>query len=399
MGSEIRERCDALIERVTALTPLIVDAREQIERERRVTEPIIDALREADVFRLVVPERWGGLGLDFESYARVVEAVGRVDGSTAWVVMINAGTGLYGGYLPDEGAQAVWGDTADSIVALIVTGLGTATPVEGGYLVTGRWPFASSIHHTDWAGIACQVREGDGFRPGQFGAPEVRMFFVPTPELELLDTWHASGLRGSDSGDIVAHELFVPEARSHPHWQGRADAEHGAFRVPFPTWGQPAIATVALGLARCAIDTVTEQVGGGQPAETKGLPRERVLVQTNIARAEALLGAARSFFFEATGAAWATAMATGALPPALEARKRLSAVHLSDTAVQVIELMYKTGGTRHVYTSSLLGRVLRDALVMEQHRALQPLQYETAGRELLGVPALPPASERRTGAP
>jgi alkylation response protein AidB-like acyl-CoA dehydrogenase len=160
-------------------------------------------------------------------------------------------------------------------------------------------------------GGGCIIQDSDGVRLGTNGRPEVWMMFFPATEVDILDTWHSGGLRGSDSADFEVREVFVPAHRCHPFASGRHDAADPVFRVPFSIWGVAPLAAVALGVARAAIDALTELAGKKVPAHRTNLLRERVLVQIQVAQAEALLQAARLFLYDAVRALWATVNATG----------------------------------------------------------------------------------------
>ena len=385
MTIETTEQAD-LLATAAALAPQIAAARDAIEQQRRVPPALVDALREAGLFRLCIPARLGGPGTCFETFLRVVEAVATVDGSVGWVVMIGGSTGVLAGYLPDAGAAEVFGDPR-AITAAALMPKGHAVPVDGGYHVTGRWPFASGLHHCRWVAGECVIDRADEDPGASDGSPQHRTVVLSIDEVEVLDTWFSGGLRGSDSTDFAVHDVFVPTHRTCA--SGRPDAADAVSRVSFGTWGVPSVAVVGLGIARAALDALIDLAASKVPARRSGVLREHVLVQVHVAEAEAMLGAARSFFYDAVHTLWETLTTTGTVVPAQDLQLKLASSYAIDCALQVVDRMHRAGGSTAVYSGSLLDRCLRDIHVVSQHAGLGVQHYEAAGRAFLGLPAGP----------
>jgi alkylation response protein AidB-like acyl-CoA dehydrogenase len=265
---------------------------------------------------------------------------------------------------------------------------GRAIPVEGGYRVSGRWPFASGIRHCAWVAGGCLIEEGGGLRAGPDGAPEQRTLFFPITEVEVLDTWHSGGLRGSDSADFAVRDAFVPTHRTCGN--GRPDAADPVSRVPFGAWGTASVASVTLGIARAAMDALAA-LGAKVPLRGSTPLREQVLVQVNLGQAEAMLEAARLLFYEAARSAWEDAVASGAISPERDLRLKLASAHAAETAVAVVDRMHRAGGTSAVYSGSVLDACLRDVHVAGQHAGLGTQHYEAAGRARFTPDPPPPA--------
>jgi alkylation response protein AidB-like acyl-CoA dehydrogenase len=259
-------------------------------------------------------------------------------------------------------------------------------PVDGGYRVTGRWPFASGSPDSAWLAGNCLVLDGDLPRPGPAGAPEVLYLFFPAADCEILDTWYTGGLRGTGSHDFAVTDAFVPAHRAMSIRETRSTLTGPLYRGAVATWQPQVVAAVALGIARAAIEALKELAAAKIPTFQTDLLREHPHVRMEVARAEALVRSARSFFYESVGDAWATASAGQDPPEAQLMTMRLAIIHAAESALRAVELMYQAAGSTSVYTSSPLDRCLRDVQVACRHTAVGPRWLEAAGRFFLDVP-------------
>ena len=200
----------AILEAVRALEPSIRARADEIEEQRQLPSDLVEEMRAAGLFELLVP----GNSVDPVTAARVVEEASAADGSAGWCVMIAAQNNALGGFMPDAEVRAVWGDRR--IVAGVARPIGRAvatTDPEDGYVVSGRWPFASGSSHADFFCAECMVYDGDEPRLDAEGNGVSRMLYVPRSEVTLHDTWHTTGLRGTASNDFSVEGAFVPAAR------------------------------------------------------------------------------------------------------------------------------------------------------------------------------------------
>ncbi|MCL6645784.1 MAG: substrate-binding domain-containing protein [Dehalococcoidia bacterium] len=275
------------------------------EVERRLPPELADALIDAGMFRVWTPRSLGGLELDPIASFRLFEELSRIDGSAGWVVG-NAGLGPYiSQMLPDAGAAEVLADPR-TVIAGVYNPPGAAIPVEGGYRVTGRWPFGSACHFANWLNAPCLIMDGDAPRLGPDGNPLLLSVLFRREEAEILDTWHTMGMRGTGSADFAAKDVFVPERRSFV--LGPFDHPGSAFTGPlyrFGMWLDPArIAITGLGIARAALDAFMELANMKTPTLMQTALADRSSVQDGVARARALIDAARSYVYTVVGDAW-----------------------------------------------------------------------------------------------
>ena len=369
------------------LVPQIRAAADHIERNRRLPQPLVQAMAEAGLFRMLVPAKFGGGEVDPITALRVIEEVARADGSAGWIVMNGAGAGLFTSYLDDEGIYEIHGQ--DPLVILAGSGepRGQAVVTEGGYRVTGRWPRASGIDLCTWAWGNCTILEDDQPRRLPNGLPDLRTLYFPTGDIQIIDTWYASGLRGTCSNDFVVTDLFVPARRSMTTVLYNPPPSQPGLLYAFPPLSMSAlvVGACALGLARGAIDALIDLAGRKVPAGSRRLLAERTLAQMSVAQAEGAVRTGRAFLFETVRDLWDTLLAGREIILEQRASLRLAATQATINAAQAIDLMYNAGGASSVYDTSPLQRCFRDIHAVTQQILVTPPTYELIGQAFLGV--------------
>jgi alkylation response protein AidB-like acyl-CoA dehydrogenase len=335
---------------------------------------------------MLIPQSLGGLELDLLTILQIFEEMAKVDGSVGWCTMIGATGGLVSAYLPENIARTIYNSNPDVITGGALAPTGKAVAVEGGYRVSGRWQFNSGCQHCSWLMGTCLILDGDTLRKGKNGETVSTMMIFPATDAEVIDTWTVSGLRGSGSHDIVVNDLFVPEGY---HASLASDRPlHDGPLYQFPIFGLLAVsvASVALGMARGAINTLREMAPKKRLTTTRKRLAEREVVQMQVAQAEGLLRSGRAFLFDTVQQVWNDVSAHVA--PSLEQRAllRLAATQAATQAAQAIDLMYHAAGTSSIWAHNPLQRHFRDVHVVTQHAILSTPIYEMAGRVFLGQP-------------
>jgi alkylation response protein AidB-like acyl-CoA dehydrogenase len=355
------------------------------EADRRVPAELIDEMRAAGVFSMLVPRALGGTETEPLAFLDAIETLSAGDGSAGWCAMIGASTNATAGYLPEEGAREVF-RRPGTIVGGTFNPQGRAEPVDGGFRVRGRWPYGSGVEHSDWMAAACLVVGPDGQpRLVDGDRPDARLAVFATSDVEVHDTWRTTGLRGTGSHDFSVDGVFVPESHTTT-FDFSAWPEGPLWRMPLFTLLFPPMGAVPLGIARAAIDEVVALAPAKTPYRSARVMAERDMVQVAVARAEALTRSARAFLHEAVGELWDGARAGD--PATLEQRAmaRLAAVHAARSAIEAVTLCFEAAGGSAVYASSGLQRHLRDVHTAGQHVVLATSGFETVGRVLLGLP-------------
>ncbi|GHH77205.1 hydroxylase [Streptomyces sulfonofaciens] len=352
------------------------------EEQRSLPDELVTALIDGGLCRTGVPKALGGPEIPPAQVLRSAEAVARGDASAGWCVAIAATTSLLSAYLPAKGAAEVFGDPR-SVGAGVWAPRGKARLVDGGVRVSGRWAFCSGVTHADWLLAGCVLAD-----PGaaQDAAPLLRVVAIPTSELEVLDTWHTGGLRGTGSHDAVADDVFVPAHRMASVVDGPPADATALHRFPLFGFFALSVAAAALGNARGAIDDLVELAGVRRPSGSSRTLAERGSTQSAVARAEAALRAARLLYFRSVADAWDAAQDGAPVADDLRVGLRLAATHAAEVAAEVASRMYELGGGAAIYADSPLQRRFRDAHTVTAHLQVNPTTWEVTGRHLLGLP-------------
>jgi alkylation response protein AidB-like acyl-CoA dehydrogenase len=284
---------------------------------------------------------------------------------------------------PKDAAREIYGGDPHVRTAGAFRPSGNAVVVDGGYRVRGRWPLGSGCQHSAWIVGGCRILDADRPRLGADGAPDMRILFFPAAECEILDTWHSIGLRGTGSHDYTVTDVFVPAARSLSFRE--PPVERGPLYA-FPTIALfgAVLAAVPLGIARHAIDILTELAETKTTTRSPQPLREDATMQASLGRAEALLRSGRAFLYDALGEAWGILSAGDTLSPAQRATLWLASTHAANTAKEAAELMFSAGGSASPYTTSGLERCVRDIHAAAQHHVMAPGNYQMAGQAFLG---------------
>ncbi len=370
-------------ENAKALRPFLSSKSEEIDTARRLPPDVVAKMKDAGLFRMIMPKIWGGPELTSMEQVELIEEISQGDASAGWCLMIGADSGLYSGFMDDTAARALY-PRLDMVQAGWVYPVGQAHETSDGYSVKkAQWAFCSGSTHTDRIAGGCIVFKDGAPKLNDQGLPEWRIMVAPVEDWEIKDTWHTTGLRGTASNDytIKGEELFVPREHSfhfrEPHRDG-------------PLWQAPdallrKMSGIPLGVARAAIDHATNilkdkvEMPGGTPYKT--IPR----VQTAVAESEMILGAARSFVFSSLESQWTKLERGDPLTEKDRADVWLSRLNAFQSARAVVQKLYDTVGGSAVYAQKgPFDRAMRDTMTMCQHIAGQHKGAETCGALLLG---------------
>ncbi|QRN99186.1 acyl-CoA dehydrogenase family protein [Archangium violaceum] len=367
------------------LAPRISARSEEIESARRLPADLAHELARAGLFRMVVPETYGGFELHPALVIEAVETLARADGSTGWCVMIGALTAMCSAWLPEPSARTIFSNP-EVITGGVAAPIGRAELVEGGYRVTGRWGWASGSQNCHWLTGGAVVTK-NGAPVMREGMPEIRQLFFPMKDATLHDTWHASGLCGTGSGDMEVKDLFVPAEMSTSLVSERPRVDRSLYA--FPAFGLLGVGlpAVALGIARRAIDELTALAPQKKIMPLGRFPvASRPAVQEAVAEAVATLRSARAFLLETVHTTFEAATRRE-VSLRHRAELRLAYTHATRSSARVVDRMYEVAGGAAVFRASPLQRCLRDVHVATQHAMVAQPTLELIGSVLLGVDA------------
>jgi alkylation response protein AidB-like acyl-CoA dehydrogenase len=352
------------------------------ERERRLPAEAAKALSEAGFFRLCRPRRLGGLEADPPAVLASVEELARHDGSAAWCALNSGIAGALHSFLPHHGALETGGE--DAVVNGVIAPSGRALERDGGYVINGKWSFASNCHQCTWLVPASIVFHGDEMSMTPDG-PEIVMTFLETGEWQIIDTWHSVGLRGTGSHDIEVVDAYVPAHRTIRLPFSAPVTDGALFRFPLVGLFSIGFAACALGIARAAIDDVVDLASSKTPFGAAAPLASRTTTQLAVCEAIAHVRGARAFLYEETARLWHQVQSDAFVSAEQRAALRLATTHATAASAKAVDLMYTAAGGTAVFTSSPLQRRLRDVHAITQHFFVAPPTYETIGKVVLGV--------------
>ena len=378
---------DALLARAASLKPLLEANAERTDALRRLPDENVEALRREGLCRLMVPKRFGGYQTSVRTYIEVIAEIGRGCGSTAWVASLINVCAWLASLFPEEAQRDVWGPDPDAWAAGSLAPNGEAVPVEGGWRVTGRWPWASGSLHAQWAACGIHMKDARG-EVVNFG-----LSLLPMGDVHIEDTWFMAGMKGTGSNTIVAKDVFVPEHRFLPYPQAFAGkyrteyTDETVYRVAFVPITVLILAGSQLGVARAALDHVIAK------APTRGITHTTFQTQRDSAGFQMLVAEAAmkidTAFLHALRAAddLDTAAAEGRqLDVTARARVRMDTALVAKWCREAVELLVQAHGTSSLADSNRLQRLWRDVHVASHHAITEwQVNLEIYGKALLGV--------------
>ena len=377
-----------LVERARALAPVITRDADEIERTRRLTEPVVSALIENGLYRALLPQSLGGAEAPPEVFMQVLEEIAKADASTAWCLGQCAVCAMTAAYLDKDAANEIF-NTAPGILAWGAIA-NEVHVVPGGYRITARWDFASGSRQASWLGAHVQVVEVDGTRrlmPG--GAPEIRTILFPVTSATMYDVWDVIGLSGTGTDSYSVDNLFIPEKFAALRDNFSALREKGPlYGITTYTMFGLGFGAIALGVARATLDAATELARGKASVGLKAM-RENSAVQGLIGRTEGNLRAARAYLYGSAAEAWRDLTLTGKLSEDHRAALRLASTWTIHQAAAVVDAAYHMAGATAVFRANPFERRFRDMHAIAQQIQARDTHYEDVGRMILTASAIP----------
>jgi alkylation response protein AidB-like acyl-CoA dehydrogenase len=369
------------------LEPLVAQLRGRLDGERRLPVELMQAIGDAGLFGMWLPRALDGPERPPLVFMEVIEELSRQDGSVGWCTAIAAGHGRFAGALPWHSASEIFG-SGSTVLAGTLNPVGKAIAVRGGYRVTGRWGYGSVIDHAQWVYGNCVTHDADGSRRSHEEAPELRLCLFPRAAVDVTDTWHVSGLRGTGSHDFAVTDLFVPEDNTIPlrDFTPVPTQPGRIYTVPMPLIFSSILAVILLGIARSAIEALVALAANKKPMGSSTVLRERALIQGDLARAEALVRAGRALLFSEVEAMWQDALAGRSATLRRRGLVRLAACEAGHYAIQAVDLVHAAGGGASIREDNRIERCWRDAHAAAQHFSVSEHDnLEPVGRVLFGL--------------
>lgn len=351
---------------------------EEFGRQHYVSDDIVKRFKEIGIYRAFVPKAFGGDEKSPLDFLLAIEAISEADGSAGWVASFGVCESYLGG-LPMTVLEEIWA-CPDDIFAGAMFPVQATTLVDGGYLLNGRWKWAS--------GCMSAQRVGVGIMPDTKNAlPSMAVIDAHQAEIDL-ESWNVHGMSGSGSFDLLVKDVIVPAEHCFVRG-GKLNPDGPFFRYPTITIATQVLAVTALGVARAAINTVLDSAK--ERSSATGAPNigDRSYVQIEMAKAEARIRSARLFFYESIESAWHILEGGDNLDRHSVSMMRLSSTHLSRECAAATRSAYQVSGMEAAYYENHLSRCFRDAHMPTQHAFMGEITYQNAGAIMFGKDPLP----------
>jgi alkylation response protein AidB-like acyl-CoA dehydrogenase len=372
-------RADAPIGRAAAMVPTLRERASLAEAERRIPQETVDEIVASGLLRLAHPDRFGGCGLDFDALFEIEAQLGRGCGSTAWCYAVWASHNWWLGLFPEQ-AQAEYFSDRDVLSSSSLIPAGRATPIDGGYRLSGRWDFASGCDVARWVTVGALVDGG------------MHWFLVPRPDYRIIDTWFVSGLRGTGSKDVLIEDVFVPDHRvldQRVADVGKTEAwaqhQRPGYRAPLFSLLPWTLTAPQIGMAQGAVEEFAEQLqrrtipGGGSAAQS-------VAAQLRLAEAAAEVDAARALMRQDYREVLDGAARGDEVSLADRARYRRDQTFAAQLCVRAVQRLFDGAGGHALYDANPLQRFHRDVNAASHHLAMRwDEPAETYARLTLGL--------------
>jgi alkylation response protein AidB-like acyl-CoA dehydrogenase len=373
------------IERIERIAEVVGGAGDRNEALRRLAPEVVDALHAQGLFRLLLPRAFGGEEVDLVTWFNAMEALGRLDASTAWCIGQINGCAATATSLDPAVARKIWGEPRGAL-SWGPPVKSRAEEADGGHRVSGEWMMSSGSRHASWIGLmALPVDRGGAPVPLPSGTT-MRVFLVPATSVEFIENWNVLGLIATNSGGFRCENVFVPHGHSVYLPFPRSPASAGPLsKFPLNNLFGIGFTGVALGIARAMMDFVIALAREKKPWLAKLPLQESALAQFQIGEAEARLRSARAYVESTAARVWQSVVASGELTVPQRVDIRMATTFAIHEAKAVADVAWDIAGATAIFTSNPLERRLRDIRTLTQQLQGRKSHLQDAGAYLLGL--------------
>ena len=377
-----------LVQVAASLSSILSHNITEEENSGRLSGHVVEALKEAGFYKLYLPKSLGGHEADPVTMAKIVEEVAKHNTAAGWSLMVANSPLNMACRLPQKGIEQIFG-SGNTFVAGSVHPPMKASRVEGGYLINGRNSLVSNVHEAEWIMVLGLVME-NGEPKIEDGHPTLVGAYMKAGDCRIVDNWNVLGMHATDSNDIEASDVFVPDQRLFPLTPEFTPGQH--FEGPlyrFPAAGANIaclLSPVSLAVARNAIGELKILAEKKTPLGSAVPIRERGVMQRKLGRAEALVQSARIYLHSKLAECWSRTVAGATITLEEKADLLLTATHVNQSCVEAVELVYTAAGTNGIYLKNKLAHYFCDTQVLRQHGFMNESRYETGGQIHFGLP-------------
>jgi 3-hydroxy-9,10-secoandrosta-1,3,5(10)-triene-9,17-dione monooxygenase len=379
------ERVEDLVAAAKSMQPYLLEMAPKHEQDRRLDAGVINKLLAADMFKVAVPRRWGGLCLSAHGMAQVAVELAKGCPSTGWIYCISNSASWVASLAPDAVQEDVFADGVP-IMCSAVNPPGTFTKADGGYVVNGAFPYSSGCFNSAWGMFALASKNAEGrFIPaGQF--------YAPMADTTIQDTWFVAGLKGTGSNTVIFKDAFVPQHRLVPpappgQPPGKKHVGEPSDYFALLPHLRSVMLGVLVGIAEAALEVV---IGGtskrGIVYTTYARQTDSHVVQKEIGEAATMIHTARVLMDTANRLIDEAALNQRTITYLEQTRNKGETVFATDLLVKAVDKLMYVSGSSGFMESTPLQRYWRDLNVAARHAANVPhVGYEMYGRALMGV--------------
>ena len=374
-------------ERARALVPSLAERARATEAARRVPNETIAEYRRAGFLRALQPKRFGGAQASFSVFSEIVEILAQGCASSAWVYAVLGEHQWILACMPDEAQADVWGDTPEAVASSSLAPRNTGVPVDGGWRLTGDFPFSSGCDHAQWAILGARAEDAAGNKP-------TRYMLVPMDQIEIVDDWHVLGLRGTGSKTLRLKDVFVPAHRTvllgdllSGNTPGAAILpEYSLLRAPRGFMVPFSLPPVTFALARKALDMVPAALRFRLSRGTRDLGESEV-VQLHLAEAGAEIDLASLILHSRRTESMALLESGRPVTAEDAARNRRDIAYAAEMVRRGVERLVEIAGSQTMRDDDPLQPILRDVTTIATHTVVsRQVNYVAYGRAMLGLP-------------
>lgn len=373
------------LERIGRIAEFLQQAAPANEALGQLTPAAVDKLHEQRLFRMLLPRVYGGEEIDPVTWFHAMEALAKLDASTAWCVGQINGCALTASALEPEAARTIWGEPG----AALSWGppmKSRADEVQGGHRLGGEWTLSSGSRHATWLGLMAQVYDKGGAPVASASGLNTRIFLVPAQGVEWIDNWNSIGLRATNSGGFRFKDQFVPSGYSVSRdYIAEVRLADPLYRFPLNSLFAIGFSAVALGITRAMLDAVIALAKEKRPWLAKQSLLESHLVQFQIGEAEARLRSARSYVEATADRIWRSVLASGELTVPDRMDIRMAATFAIHEAATVADVAWQIAGANAIFASGPFERRMRDLRTVMQQAQGRKSHLQDTGAYLLGL--------------
>jgi alkylation response protein AidB-like acyl-CoA dehydrogenase len=376
-----------LLARARALVPVFRSRAGEAEKSRCIPLASIEDLRSAGLMRTLLPSVLGGHELPLDEAVLITATIAEGCASTGWIQGIFADHCATLGMFDGQAQKDVWGETPDSLISSGFTPTGTAVRVDGGYRLSGRWPFSSGCDHADWALIRSFLPALRDTEPA-----ELYMFLVPKSDYTIIDNWFVMGMSATGSKDFQLNgEVFVPAHRALSNLAlangtGPGSAFNGGalYRLPRNATVPFSLAAPLIGIAERTLQIFVQGMRERSSADRRAA--QQGAVHMRVAHSAAEIDAARALMLRDCREAMEIVQRGERLSIEARARNRRDIAYVAYQCTRALDRLFAAAGAGSIFLDSEAQRLLRDMHAAGQHIALSwDVAGSTYGRVMFGL--------------